>query len=1605
MKIMAFATALTLALGALTLPFSESGYNFAYKAAASAQAGTNDFKYDSADIFTADSLLDRAILPDGERIFDHDPILAYTPTTRDWLFKQTAEEVVDNSWLISADTLWLNAEKAFSFEFVGEDSVFTRQQFVYETIIMDYLTYQYQSDEFKSDIEKSTTKFMYKIEKKVLDNEILSDEAFDNKIKGMSKEDAADFAKEQNYLKRFNEVNVSAYDSLIDGAETAKDYFKKLSKLMALQEASTTRLDFLQKIKDNTDDKALIKAIDDITAKYNDELSNVVWNEFLQTGMETFNGVVWDSIKDFFKKKFKIEIPGFSNIKLGMAGIDWAFNEKGMAESRIQLTILYIIHADVMQTYIDMRDSYINSGTEESAQEFVNAYSQYLAFIAYSSGITKEYLGETLIDGAYNSIKNLFSSTNQTAYNDYCSALNSEISICQTLDKYVGLAKDFYNKMSGYNTSEDTKVPESAAIGTRFTSGYLTYEVTGEGEVKVARCDSSAVNVYIPEYILYNDYSYMVTEIGPYAFAQDGYINEYDDNYNLSTVSIPNSVKNIDVGAFYKCRYLKSVNLPSDIKTINEYTFRFCNSLTNITIPDSVQSIGDMAFENCCSLSDVVLPDNVISIGRYSFDSCYNLSEISIPDSTFIIGEYSFYNCKNIRMIEIGYNVENIGFLAFGSCEKLTNIMVDSKNKYYSSDDGILFNKNQSEIIQYPCANERKNYNIPNSVTTIGHHAFSDCSNLLNIFFPNSVESIENYAFSNCDQITSVFISRSIRNIGEGIFYNCEKLTTVVLPKNISEIGYRTFYNCKSLKNITLTENITTIGVEAFYGCSCLEYLIIPTSMTTINSDSFFNCTSLTDVYYTGSADDWAKIRIDDENGKLTNANIHYNYVLTHTHSYIEEITKQPTCTEEGKKTFTCDCGDTYTEIIPAKGHTEVIDKAVPATCTTDGKTEGSHCYVCGKVIKAQTVIKATGHKYDDGKITKQPTCTETGVKTYTCSECGATKAETIKANGHTEVIDKAVPATCTTDGKTEGSHCSVCGEVIKAQTVIKATGHKYDDGKITKQPTCTETGVKTYTCSECGATKAETIKANGHTEVIDKAVPATCTTDGKTEGSHCSVCGEVIKAQTVIKATGHKYDDGKITKQPTCTAEGVKTYTCLECGDIKTETIKANGHTEVIDKAVPATCTTDGKTEGSHCYICGEVIKAQTVIKATGHKYDDGKITKQPTCTETGVKTYTCSECGATKAETIKANGHTEVIDKAVPATCTTDGKTEGSHCSVCGEVIKAQTVIKATGHNFGSWSTTKAATCTESGTQTRKCASCGKTETKTIPAKGHKSSGWIIDKTASIGVKGSKHKECTVCKKVLETAEIPALSRISISKASVTLSTSTYAYDGKAKKPGVTVKLNGKTLKNGTDYTVSYSNNTKVGTATVKITGKGNYTGSVSKTFKIKNNFKKATVLGISNKSYTGKNITQSITVKYNGKTLKNGTDYTVSYSSNKNIGTATVKIAGKDSYTGTITKTFKINPAKQEIQKLTAKSKAFFVDWAQKESATGYEIQYATNSKFSGAKKVTVTNNKTDKKTISKLSGKKKYYVRVRSYTTVKGKKYYGAWSSTKSVTTKK
>ena len=319
---------------------------------------------------------------------------------------------------------------------------------------------------------------------------------------------------------------------------------------------------------------------------------------------------------------------------------------------------------------------------------------------------------------------------------------------------------------------------------------------------------------------------------------------------------------------------------------------------------------------------------------------------------------------------------------------------------------------------------------------------------------------------------------------------------------------------------------------------------------------------------------------------------------------------KEATCTEPGYTgdTYCKDCGEKIGTgtAIPAKGHTEVIDEAVAATCTTPGKTEGKHCSVCNEILVAQEVIPAKGHSWDKGVITTSPTCSDAGVKTYTCTVCSETKTEVLDATGHTPVDVAEQPATCTEAGYTAGVKCSVCGATISG---------------------------------------IEEIPATGHTEVIDEAVAATCTTPGKTEGKHCSVCNEVLVPQ---------------------------------------EEIPAKGHTEVIDEAVAATCTTPGKTEGKHCSVCNEVLVPQEEIPAKGHmEVIDEAVAA--TCTTPGkTEGKHCSVCNEVLVpqEEIPAKGHTEVIDEAVAATCTESGKTEGKHCSVCDEILVAQEVIPAKGH-----------------------------------------------------------------------------------------------------------------------------------------------------------------------------------------------------------------------------------------------------------------------------------------------------------------------------------
>ena len=234
-----------------------------------------------------------------------------------------------------------------------------------------------------------------------------------------------------------------------------------------------------------------------------------------------------------------------------------------------------------------------------------------------------------------------------------------------------------------------------------------------------------------------------------------------------------------------------------------------------------------------------------------------------------------------------------------------------------------------------------------------------------------------------------------------------------------------------------------------------------------------------------------------------------------HTHYYTATVTA-PTCTTKGYTTHTCACGNSYVD----------------------------------------TYTDALGHAWDNGKVTKQPTEAETGVKTFTCTRCGETKTETIPKLAHEHSYEAVVTApTCTEKGYT--THTCACGDSY-VDTYTDALGHAWDNGKVTKQPTETETGTKTFTCTRCGETKTEIIPKLTHEHSYKAVVTApTCTEKGYT--THTCACGDSY-VDSYVLPLGHDWGSGKVTKEPTATENGIKTYICARCGETKTEVIPAVG-------------------------------------------------------------------------------------------------------------------------------------------------------------------------------------------------------------------------------------------------------------------------------------------------------------------------------------------------------------------------------------------------------------------------------------------------------------
>ena len=424
-------------------------------------------------------------------------------------------------------------------------------------------------------------------------------------------------------------------------------------------------------------------------------------------------------------------------------------------------------------------------------------------------------------------------------------------------------------------------IPNSlTSIGNEMLSGCISLKsiiipdsVTKIGQMAFQNC-SSLTSIVIPDSVTYIQYSTFrdcsslasvtmgkgVTFISSAVFRDcssltsivipDSVTTIGDDVFfncsSLTSIEIPDSVTSIGGGAFYGCSSLTSIVIPNRVTIINDRMFNGCSSLTSIEIPDSVTSIGGGVFASCSSLTNIVIPNSVTSIGDDVFSNCNSLRNVIIGNRVTSIGGGVFYRCSKLTSIVIPNSVTSIGDHAFWECSSLVDIVVGENNPNYSSLDGVLFNKGQTILIQFP-GGKSGAYTVPDSVTSIGDHSFYN-SSLISIIISEGVTSIENSAFSYCSSLTNAIIGTKVITIGNNAFCNCLDLTSIIIPNSVNSIGNDAFHSCVRLTNAIIGNSVTSIGDNAFHGCSNLTSITIPDSVTSIGDGAFYYCCSLTNA-------------------------------------------------------------------------------------------------------------------------------------------------------------------------------------------------------------------------------------------------------------------------------------------------------------------------------------------------------------------------------------------------------------------------------------------------------------------------------------------------------------------------------------------------------------------------------------------------------------------------------------------------------------------------------------------------------------------------------------------------------------------------------------
>lgn len=399
------------------------------------------FGYSDSDKFVADMLRATARNEKKEQLSVEN--YAYKITIRKYTYKIMAENLIDDKWLLGESVFWKNVGKSLSSEFVD---LVTWKQVMYESLVMDWLKYQFESDEFKSGFTKETAKFNWKIISYISKEIDTNDMYSENGLGNMSVEKAQQLLDDDFY--KINEdfaKNVKNITKFKEFATSGLDYIKRISEAMAVKQVCSEKIQFLRKVGEITKDEDLKKAISVVTKNFDASVRQVFFDESCEVLLEEILEKTIDSIVDTVTNGLTDASASLLAIKMGKAGLEWMFNQDKTSTARVELAILYIINQEFVDTYRKIRDDYENDTSGDKAVSFSDAYLNYTNYQAYASEKSKNYIAEALLEGAKNKVCNLFSNKNIRTYNDINEMLNGDIDISQKYYNLVGRFYDMYN--------------------------------------------------------------------------------------------------------------------------------------------------------------------------------------------------------------------------------------------------------------------------------------------------------------------------------------------------------------------------------------------------------------------------------------------------------------------------------------------------------------------------------------------------------------------------------------------------------------------------------------------------------------------------------------------------------------------------------------------------------------------------------------------------------------------------------------------------------------------------------------------------------------------------------------------------------------------------------------------------------------------------------------------------------------------------------------------------------------------------------------------------------------------------------------------------------